>query len=64
MKNKYYKTIFRNLLESLEEEEKIRQHHTQLIIRIIDDLLYDKSVGESTINKMKELIDFEENKDT
>ncbi len=50
-----YSHILSMLLDSLEEEEKIKSHHKQILKNMVDDLIYDGRLREYTIKKIKEL---------
>ena len=43
------------LLDSLEDEEKINSEHKQILKNMVDDLIYDGSLRDYTIEKIKRL---------
>ena len=55
-----YSHILSMLLDSLEEEEKIKSHHKQILKNMVDDLIYDGRLREYTIKKIKELEEWKE----
>lgn len=55
MKNIQYLNIHKNLLDSLEDQEKINSEHRIILNIMFEDLIYDKKYSKYTINKIKEL---------
>lgn len=55
MKNIHYITIHKNLLDSLEYEEKINSEHKRILNIMFEDLIYNKQFSKYTLEKIKEL---------
>lgn len=55
MKNIQYLNIHKNLLDSLEDEEKINSEHKRILNIMFEDLVYNKKYSKYTIEKIKEV---------